>query len=124
MTNPTEHSFWDGLKRVLNSSQVHVTASALVGAWFAARHAAASMPPQQAAEVWMTFFAALGVMVREVLNTFAEQDVEKLRSALGDPRTLEAVKAMLAGFTSGSGQTNIINAETAAPAVKSKERYP
>lgn len=75
--NPTEASIFTGLRRVVNSGKVQVSAYALGAAWFAIKFGITDLTPDQKSKVWMTFIAAVGVIVREIINAWGVEDAAK-----------------------------------------------
>jgi hypothetical protein len=69
------HDYLTGVRRVLNSAKVQFTAVGGAAAYVAARFAAPTIPPDQRAWLWLGFLGALAVMVREVVNAWAAEDV-------------------------------------------------
>jgi hypothetical protein len=74
-----------GLKRVVNCPKVQVAAAGLISAWFAVHYAAAGLDPQQRTILWSTFIGAVGLVLREVINAWTEEDVAAIHAQSQPP---------------------------------------
>lgn len=85
---PTEASFLTGLKRVINSAKVQFAFTSVAGSWVAIHFATASMDQSQRAALWLGFLTQGAVVMREVINSFAEEDVARLQNQSPPPAPL------------------------------------
>jgi len=85
MTDPT---FFQGIRRVLNSPKVHAAIVTLTPTWFAVHYAAADLTPNARAVLWTAFIGAVTVTLREIINSWAEENVATLQNQSPPPAPL------------------------------------
>lgn len=64
-----------GVNRVLSCPKLMLTLSSVIAGFFAIRSAGANLGDDAKLKLWMTFIAAVALLLREVINAWTEQDV-------------------------------------------------
>jgi hypothetical protein len=83
-------TFIQGLKRVANSPKVHAAIPTLAGTWFAVHYAATDMTPNARAALWVAFVGAVTVTLRELINSWTEENVATIQNQSPAPSPLNS----------------------------------
>lgn len=101
---PAEASIFTGLKRVVNSAKVQVSAYGLTLAWFAIKFGTNGVDSADKSKLWLAFFISVGVVVREIVNAWGVEDAAKAQAVI--PATPVPSVQVNTGDSSGNTQTS------------------
>jgi hypothetical protein len=95
-------TFIQGLRRLLNSSHVQASVAGLSAAFATAYFAAPGLPPAGKAALWISFMAAVGVVLRETINAITEENVASIQASAPAAAPATATSE-LKGYSLASG---------------------